>query len=289
MKRRRQVVKPIILFSVFIALSIFFSLISVKIWGEKLLEEDSFRQELSFGGEMTLWEFGKVNRLPNPLLKKVFGLAPKDDLQEKLKDFGLTHKEILNRVNDELLLQFKNKNPLVKWFTWTIKKLLNNFGLVTQDIQRSGQPKTIGLWLHYWLFPFRSVINLAWKPGYHPDQEYEIKFCRDRNIDYHRFSWNPAGPADSGEVRRVMEIIDSCRRPVWIHCRGGKDRTGGLVAIWEKSKGYRMELIFRDFEKYGIPAFTWIQKLFWEDIEHLPSSQEHIHQGEVFGDGEGGG
>jgi hypothetical protein len=276
MKRRRQILKPIILFSVFIALSVFFSLISVKIWGEKLLEEDSFRQELIFGREMTIWEFGKVNGLPNSLLKKVFGLAPKEDLQEKLEDFGLTDKEILNRVNDELLLEFKNENLLIKGFNWTIRKLLNNFGLVTKDIQRSGQPSPVVLWLHHKLFPFKSVINLAWEPEKRKDQVYERQLCEERNIDYYKFSWNPGGPKDWGEVDKVIGIIDSCRKPVWIHCKGGKDRTGGLVAIWKKRKGYRMELIFRDFEKYGMPAFTWIRQLFLRRHGTSPFGQERF-------------
>jgi hypothetical protein len=275
----RWKLRPILLFLGFLTLSIFFSLISAKIWGEKLLEEDSFRQELTFGREMTISEFGKVNRLADPLLEKVFGFAPREDRQKKLKDFNLSYKEILNRVNGELLLRIKNKNPFAKWFDWTIKKLLHNFGLVTQDIQRSGQPKAIGLWLHYWLFPFRSVINLGWEPGYRQDQEYEIKFCRDRDIDYHRFSWNAAGPADWREVDKVIEIIDSCKKPVWIHCRGGKDRTGGLLAIWKKRKGYSMGLIFRDFEKYQIPAFSWVQRLLREDIVYLPHGSLESKEG----------
>ena len=59
-----------------------------------------------------------------------------------------------------------------------------------------------------------------------------------------------------------MRIIETCKKPVWIHCMGGKDRTGGLLAIWKKDKGYPMDLIFRDFEIYQVPAFTWVQQLF---------------------------
>jgi len=250
--------------------SIFFSFLSVKIWGERLLEEGSFRQELTFQKEMTVSEFSKINRLPDPLVRKVFGLNVKEDFRKKLEDFNLPQNEISRLVNNELFLQVKKENSLVKLFRWTIRKLLRNFGLVTHDIQRSGHTGMIGLWLHEWLFPFKSVINLAWDPEIHKEQAYELRFCKNRNIDYYKFGWKGGGPKDWSEVDHVMEIIDNCKKPVWVHCGGGKDRTGGLLALWKRRKGYPIELIFRDFETYGIPAFPWVQKLLREDIGLLP-------------------
>jgi hypothetical protein len=145
--------------------------------------------------------------------------------------------------------------------------------LVTQNIQRSGQPGLIRLQLHYWLFPFKSAINLAWEPEKSKDQVYEKEFCERRSINYYSFSWNAGGPKDWREVDRVIEMIERCEKPVWIHCKGGKDRTGGLVALWKKKKGYPMGLIFRDFKTHGIPAFPWVQKLLREDIGLLPLPQ----------------
>jgi protein tyrosine/serine phosphatase len=113
------------------------------------------------------------------------------------------------------------------------------------------------------------VINLAWEPEKSKDQVFERKFCEKRNIAYYNFSWSAAGPKDWREVDRVIEIIDKCQKPVWIHCKGGKDRTGGLVAIWKKEKGYPMGLIFEDFETYRMPAFTWIQRLFCGNLSDV--------------------
>jgi len=258
----RRLHKPIIFFSLFIVLAIFLFFIFVKIQGEKLLIKDYHRQSLVFSGEMTISEFGKVNQLKIPLLKSVFGLTSDVGIQKKVEDLSLNQKEVLNQVNNKLLLQAKSENILVKWFNGVIKQLLHNFGFVTKDIQRSGQPSPAVLWLHYELFPFKSVINLAWEPEKSNDQLFEKKFCEKRRIDYYNFSWEAGGPKDWRELDRVIEIIDKCQKPVWIHCKGGKDRTGGLVAIWKKEKGYPMDLIFRDFQTYEIPAFTWVRQLF---------------------------
>lgn len=258
----RQLRKPIMIFCLFMILAIFFFFTFVKLWGERLLVKDWYRQGLVFSGEMTISEFGEVNQLESPILKRTFGLTAEGDFQKKLKDLNLNQKEIFHQANKELALRGKSENIFIKSFNWIIKKLLHNFGLVTRDIQRSGQPGPARLWLHYNLFPFKSVINLAWEPEKSKDQVYERKFCEERSIDYYEFSWNAGGPKDWEEVDRIIEIVDSCKKPVWIHCKGGKDRTGGLVAIWKKKKGYPMGQIFRDFQTHEIPAFTWVRQLF---------------------------
>jgi hypothetical protein len=258
----RRFRKPIIFFCLFIIFFILLFFTFVKVQGEKLLVRDLYRQRLVFSSEMTVSEFGKVNHLGSSLLKSVFGLTSDEDFHKKLKGVSLNQKEVLNQINYKLLLQAQTENILVKWFREINKTLLHNFGFVTRDIQRSGQPGPAALWLHYELFPFKSVINLAWEPETSKDQIFEKKFCEKRHIDYYVFSWNAAGPKDWREVDRVIEIMDKCQKPVWIHCKGGKDRTGGLVAIWKKEKGYPMVLIFEDFETYRMPAFTWIQRLF---------------------------
>jgi hypothetical protein len=250
-----------------LTLSLFFTF--VKIWGEKLLVKDVRRPGLIFSGEMTISEFGKVNQLKSPLLKSVFSLTSDEDFHKKLDSCGLNQKEVLNQINHELFLKSRSENILVKWFNEINRKLLHNFGLVTKDIQRSGHHKSAGLWLHYKLFPFKSVINLSCEPENFERQASEKKFCERRNINYYHFSWETHAPKDWKEVDQVIEIIDKCRKPVWIHCAGGRDRTGGLLAIWKTKKGYPIGLIFDDFQTYGIPDFNWVRQIICENPSNV--------------------
>ena len=265
----RRLYKLIIFFLLFIILTISLLFTFIKIWGEKLLIKDVYRQGLVSSGEMTISEFGKVNQLKSPLLKSVFGLTSDEDFQKKLDGSGLNQKEVLNKINNELFLQSRSENTLVEWLNGINRKLLRNFGLVTKDIQRSGQPKPVVVWLHYKLFPFKSVINLAWEPENCERQVFEKKFCEKRNIDYYNFSWDAHGPKDWREVDRVIEIIDKCQKPVWIHCMAGRDRTGGLLAIWKMKKGYPMGVIFDDLQTYGIPDFNWVRQIICENPSNV--------------------
>lgn len=116
--------KTAIQFILLVAVVVIFSLISTKIWGGRpeILPE---AQELIFKKEMTIEEFGKQNRLPNPVLKQVFGLKTKEDLQKKIDDFNLSRKEISGRVNRAAALsaEYESKNWVkipVKFISWII-------------------------------------------------------------------------------------------------------------------------------------------------------------------------
>ena len=79
--------RTIVLFLFLIVLVIGLSLISNMLWRskpEKLPEP----AELVIGKEMTVGEFGRVNNLPNPLLKGIFDLQVRSDLQKKLSHYG---------------------------------------------------------------------------------------------------------------------------------------------------------------------------------------------------------
>ena len=103
-------VKTIILFISLIATVVILSTVSARLWGgkpEKLPDLSS----LAISQEMTLKEFGQANGLPNPSLKKIFGLQNKSDLQKPLSEYG-TDAQIKSQVTKKLALvaEHESKN-----------------------------------------------------------------------------------------------------------------------------------------------------------------------------------
>jgi protein-tyrosine phosphatase len=151
-----------------------------------------------------------------------------------------------------------------------LRKWLKNVGLVNKQIVRSGQPEnTLKFLALYKLFPFKSVINLAWNPATDDDDARELKFCIDHGIVYKRFSWGASVPLTpkydafwKKEFPETVALIDTLPKPLWIHCEGGRDRTGGLVAAWKVQHAWRLDEIFIDFCKYGMPDPTWLIHLW---------------------------
>jgi polyferredoxin len=113
--------KTIILFVSLLATVIILSTVSTRLWGgkpEKLPDLSS----LVVSQEMTLKDFGQTNGLPNPSLKKIFGLQNKSDLQKKLSEYG-TDAQIKSQVKKNLALaaehESKNwKKILIKFSMW---------------------------------------------------------------------------------------------------------------------------------------------------------------------------
>jgi hypothetical protein len=154
-----------------------------------------------------------------------------------------------------------------------LRKLLSNVGYADkkQTIIRSGQPKSLlKLKTFYKLFPFKTVINLAWSPGTDDDDRDEYRFCLDNNIVYHKFTWGASVPHTAKyekfwleEFPLTVKLIDTVKKPLWIHCEGGRDRTGGLVAAWKLVHNYKLMEVFDDFHKYGMPDEQWLYELFY--------------------------
>ncbi len=114
-------IKTVILFLSLIAFVVILSMISNRIWGGKP-ETLPKPGEWKIDKEMTLKDFGQANGLPNPALKKIFGLQSKSDLQKKLFEYG-TADEIKTLVTKKLALAAEHESKnwvkiLIKFILW---------------------------------------------------------------------------------------------------------------------------------------------------------------------------
>jgi len=89
----------VVSFVVLMALVVVLSSISMGLWGAKPEKAAPVRQDLVFQEGMTVADFGKTNQLPNAVLKEVFGLVSKEDLQKKVTEFKYSRDQIVARVN----------------------------------------------------------------------------------------------------------------------------------------------------------------------------------------------
>jgi polyferredoxin len=120
--KQKSKLRIVVSFVVFLALVIVLSSVSGRLWGEKP-EKAPVRPELVFKEEMTVSEFGKANQLPNTVLKEVFGLASREDLQKKMAEFHYSQDQIVARVNKILALEGEHASKdwskiLVKFILW---------------------------------------------------------------------------------------------------------------------------------------------------------------------------
>ena len=105
----QKILKPILLLILLSSAVILLSYISTTLWGGKP-EEIEPSAELVIDPSMTVMEFGMMNGIPNPVLKEVFGLVQRSDLDKSLSEFGLNKDEITDSVNKKLALNTESES-----------------------------------------------------------------------------------------------------------------------------------------------------------------------------------
>jgi protein tyrosine phosphatase (PTP) superfamily phosphohydrolase (DUF442 family) len=105
---------------------------------------------------------------------------------------------------------------------------IRNFAEVAPGVYRGAQPDESGFRALKEL-GVRTIVNLRSK---HDD----AKDASPLGIDVLRLPMKATtdiDPPDEAEVREFLGIVgDPARRPVFIHCAEGKDRTGTMCAVW---------------------------------------------------------
>ena len=134
-----------------------------------------------------------------------------------------------------------------------------NFHQVDESLYRGGRP-------HPSAFPklvelgIRTIINLEESESAAQEKavvdELNLQLSPEQKIDFISFPIGPreieqTGVSQEG-MMRLFEQIRDARRPIFIHCYHGKDRTGAVVAL------YRMRRHQKTFEEAYKEAYHYL-------------------------------
>jgi tyrosine-protein phosphatase SIW14 len=126
---------------------------------------------------------------------------------------------------------------------------LPNFAQVNDRLYRGGQPTAEG-YRKLGERGVKTVVNLRSHHAYRRDVEAAgLKYVelplRADLID--------SDPPTDDELKRFFDIVlDPARQPVFIHCMGGKDRTGTLMAVYRMEiDGWTREEAIEEMQAFG--------------------------------------
>ncbi|KAG8385778.1 hypothetical protein BUALT_Bualt03G0080600 [Buddleja alternifolia] len=156
-----------------------------------------------------------------------------------------------------------------------------NFSMVDYGIYRSGFPdipnfpflKTLGL---------RSIIYLCREP--YP--EANMKFLNANGIRLFHFgvdgSKEPFVTIPEDTIRCALNVLlDERNRPLLIHCKRGKHRTGCLVGCFRKWQKWCLASIFDEYHRFAADKARVSDQRFLElfdasTIKQLPPSASYL-------------
>ena len=124
-----------------------------------------------------------------------------------------------------------------------------NFHRVSQALCRGAQPTAEGM-RNLKAMGVRTIVNLR---KLHSDRD-EIGLT---HLAYERLYVNPLHPEDKEVVRFLQIATDPARRPVFVHCRYGADRTGLMCAAYRVvAEGWTKEQAIAEWTRGGFGSTT---------------------------------
>ena len=123
---------------------------------------------------------------------------------------------------------------------------IRNFGKVNDDFYRGSQPneaqvaalKAMGV---------KTIIDL--RRDYVPE---ERQWASEAGLNYFNLPLKSHQRATKDQTEYFLKIVnDPANRPVYVHCKGGKHRTGALTAIYRITRdGWTAEQAWEEMKKY---------------------------------------
>jgi len=128
-----------------------------------------------------------------------------------------------------------------------------NFGAVSPQIYRGGQPMTCGELAYLKSAGVKSILKLNDRNS--PVDEAEKAEAVRLGMRVESFAFDPrtiGTSASCPDVQRAIAFIESPgNQPVFIHCTAGKDRTGYIVGLYERESGRSIDDVMNELHRYG--------------------------------------
>jgi protein tyrosine/serine phosphatase len=129
---------------------------------------------------------------------------------------------------------------------------ISNFGKVDENYYRGAQPKS-GAFAQLKQLGVKTVVDLQ-----EDGKSDEPQWAKNAGLQYFKIPLSSKQRATDAQTRRFLDIVnDPANLPVFVHCAGGRHRTGEMTAIyrithdlWSADQAYA-EMKRFDFYSFG--------------------------------------
>jgi len=123
---------------------------------------------------------------------------------------------------------------------------IKNFGCVNEKLYRGAQPKDRDF-ADLAAMGVKTVIDLQ-KGG----MDREQAMVEARGMKFYRIGMSDKGQPAPEQVELFLKIVDDpANQPVFVHCAGGRHRTGAMNAIYRMTHdGWTADQAFQEMKQY---------------------------------------
>jgi tyrosine-protein phosphatase SIW14 len=150
---------------------------------------------------------------------------------------------------------------------------IDNFGQVNDRIYRGSQPKD-DQYQDLAKFGIRTVVDLRAEANTESKPSAERAGLRYIHLPLGDKTYPPTEAA-----ARFLEIVnDKANWPVYVHCAGGRHRTGAMLAVYRmKVDGWTVEQAYAEMKRFGYyqrNSHGRYKKYVYDYYRSLPASSE---------------
>lgn len=123
---------------------------------------------------------------------------------------------------------------------------IKNFGQVNDNYFRGSQPNLAQL-SALKAMGVKTIIDL--RRDFVPE---ERQWAKELGLNYFNLPLKPQQPATKQQTKYFLQLAnDPANAPVYVHCKGGRHRTGALTAVYRITHdGWTAEQAFAEMKKY---------------------------------------
>lgn len=123
---------------------------------------------------------------------------------------------------------------------------LENFGKVNENYYRGSQPDAAGF-AYLKQLGIKTVIDLRGD-----SREEAPELARSAGLQYVNIPLSTKRPATEEQTAYFLKLVnDPANWPVYVHCKGGRHRTGEMTAIYRiTNDGWTADQAYQEMKKY---------------------------------------
>ncbi len=127
---------------------------------------------------------------------------------------------------------------------------IENFGQVSATYFRGAQPSGRD-YADLAALGVKTIIDLQEADG----DPNEPNLARAAGLEYHQIPMSTHRPPTQEQLAQFFKLVSDPTKPVYVHCKGGRHRTGVMTAAYRMSyDGWAADQAFAEMKKYDFGA-----------------------------------
>jgi protein tyrosine/serine phosphatase len=133
---------------------------------------------------------------------------------------------------------------------------IDRLAKVEDGFYRGARPTTAAQMATLKTYQIKTIINVS---DDQPAQDVEAALAKAQGINliyYPMHGWNKPKDQQTEDVQAMLN--DPSLRPIYIHCKHGRERTGVMVALYRVfTNGWTAHEAYREMKQMGFRTYAW--------------------------------